>query len=102
MWTYRLTGLFRDGETQTDFSRNNRVFIAPAITWSPSADTSLTILANYQWDELTPNTFLPIANPAFPNIPKFSRSFTASDPNFDRFDADHGSIGYEFEHSFNE
>jgi iron complex outermembrane receptor protein len=102
VWTYRLTGLFRDGQTQTDFSRNNRVFIAPAITWSPSADTSLTILANYQWDELTPNTFLPIASPAFPNIPKFSRSFTTSDPNFDRFDADHGSIGYEFEHSFNE
>ena len=102
VWTYRLTGLFRDGQTQTDFSKNNRVFIAPAITWSPSADTSLTILANYQWDKLTPNTFLPIASPDFPNIPKFSRSFTTSDPNFDRFDADHGSIGYEFEHSFNE
>ena len=102
VWTYRLTGLFRDGALQTDFSKNNRVFIAPAITWSPSADTSLTILANYQWDELTPNTFLPVANSAFPNIPKFSRSFTSSDPDFDRFDANHGSIGYLFEHSFNE
>jgi iron complex outermembrane recepter protein len=102
VWTYRLTGLFRDGQLEKDFSKNNRVFIAPAITWSPSADTSLTILANYQWDELTPNTFLPIANPAFPNLPKFSRSFTTSDPNFDRFDANHGSIGYQFEHSFNE
>jgi iron complex outermembrane receptor protein len=102
VWTYRLTGLFRDGQEEKDFSKNNRVFIAPAITWSPSADTSLTVLANYQWDELTPNTFLPVANPAFPDLPKFSRSFTTSDPNFDRFDANHGSIGYQFEHSFNE
>ncbi len=102
VWTYRLTGLFRDGELEKDFSKNNRVFIAPAITWSPSADTSLTILANYQWDELTPNTFLPIASPLNPTLPKFSRSFTTSDPSFDRFDANHGSIGYQFEHSFNE
>lgn len=102
IWTYRLTGMFRDGEKEKDFSKNNRVFIAPAITWSPSADTSLTILANYQWDELTPNTFVPIADPARPDLKRFSRSFTTSDPNFDRFDANHGSIGYDFEHSFNE
>ena len=56
------------GRLETDFSKNNRVFIAPAITWSPSADTSLTILANYQWDELTPNTFLPIASPLYPDL----------------------------------
>ncbi|MGH6862393.1 MAG: TonB-dependent siderophore receptor, partial [Phyllobacterium sp.] len=102
IWTYRLTGLFRDGELEQDFSRNNRVFIAPSLTWSPSADTSLTILSNYQWDELTPNTFLPVADATRPNLRKFSRSFTTSDPNFDRFDANHGSIGYEFEHHFNE
>lgn len=101
IWTYRLTGLFRDGKTQQDFSKNDRVFIAPAITWSPSADTSLTILGNYQWDELTPNTFLPVVNPQFGTLPEFSRSFTTSDPKFDRFNVNHGSIGYQFEHSFN-
>ncbi|SDO90347.1 iron complex outermembrane recepter protein [Phyllobacterium sp. YR620] len=102
VWTYRLTGLLRDGELETDFSQNDRVYIAPAITWSPSADTSLTVLANYQWDKLTPNAFLPVANPAFPDLPKFSRSFTTAQPGFNDFDANHGSIGYLFEHSFND
>jgi iron complex outermembrane recepter protein len=102
VWTYRLTGLFREGHEAIDFSKNNRVFIAPAITWSPSADTSLTVFANYQWDKLPPNTFLPVASPLHPNLPKFSRSFTTSDPDFDRFNANHGSIGYSFEHRFND
>lgn len=102
IWTYRLTGLFRDGHEGVDFSKNDRVFIAPAITWSPSADTSLTVFANYQWDKLPPNAFLPVASPLHPGLPKFPRSFTTSDPDFDRFNANHGSIGYSFEHRFNE
>ncbi|QND50607.1 TonB-dependent siderophore receptor (plasmid) [Phyllobacterium sp. 628] len=103
VWTYRLTGLFRDGEQEKKFSENDRVFIAPAITWSPSADTSLTVLANYQWDKLTPNYFLPLAGVQYPAAyGQLSRSFTTADPNFDRFHANHGSIGYDFEHTFNE
>ncbi len=103
VWTYRLTGLFRDGEQEKKFSENDRVFIAPAITWSPSADTSLTVLANYQWDKLTPNYFVPLAGVQYPaSYGKLSRSFTTADPNFDRFHANHGSIGYDFEHNFND
>ncbi|RWE31452.1 MAG: TonB-dependent siderophore receptor [Mesorhizobium sp.] len=103
VWSYRLTGLVRNGSTETDYSRNDRVFVAPALTWQPDAQTSLTILANYQWDRLAPNAFLPVAGQDYPaEHGKLPRSFFTGSPDFDRFDANHGSIGYQFSHEFNE
>ncbi len=99
--SYRLTGLLRDGETEKEFSKNDRAFIAPAFTWKPDEQTSLTILANYQSDKMTPNSFIP-AGVEYPGAPRLSRSFNPGSPEFDRFNADHGSIGYEFSHTFND
>ncbi|MFQ3460006.1 TonB-dependent receptor plug domain-containing protein, partial [Bradyrhizobium sp. UFLA01-814] len=45
---WRLTGVARDGETQVDYTKDNRVFIAPAVTVKPNEDTTITFLANYQ------------------------------------------------------
>ncbi|WP_217575378.1 TonB-dependent siderophore receptor [Mesorhizobium sp. GbtcB19] len=97
VWSYRLTGLVRDGATQIDYSRNDRVFVAPALTWQPDAQTSLTILANYQWDRLSPGQFLPVGLDT-----KLPRSFFTGSPDFDRYDTNHGSIGYQFSHEFDE
>ncbi len=44
---YRVTGLFRDADTQVRYAEDNRRFIAPALTWQPTNQTSLTLLANY-------------------------------------------------------
>lgn len=96
VWSYRLTGLVRNGEIETDYSRNDRIFVAPALKWQPDAQTSLTILANYQWDRLTPIQFLPAQ---YGNLP---RNFFTGSPDFDRFDANHGSIGYQFSHEFDD
>lgn len=41
---WRLTGIVRDGGSQVDFVRDNRVFIAPAVTFKPDEDTTLTLL----------------------------------------------------------
>ncbi|WP_292706535.1 TonB-dependent siderophore receptor [Mesorhizobium sp.] len=95
VWSYRLTGLVRNGAIETDYSRNDRIFVAPALTWQPDAQTSLTILANYQWDRLAPGQFLPVGY----GLP---RSFFTGSPDFDRFDANHGSIGYQFSHEFDD
>ena len=103
MWSYRLTGLYRDGANETDYSENDRIFIAPALTWQPDAQTSLTILANYQWDKLEPIISVPVAGMDYPaGYPQVSRSFFPGSPDFNRFDADHGSIGYQFSHSFDD
>lgn len=109
VWSYRLTGLFRDGSTQTDHTDNDRIYIAPALTWQPDAQTSLTILANYQWDKLAPLYEAPVAgvtdngDPENPYTGPLARpSFFGGVPGFDRFHANHGSIGYQFSHEFNE
>ena len=58
-WTYRLNGLLRDSGGQTDFSRDDRQFLAPALRWKPSADTSLTLLADITRDRVTPKSWWP-------------------------------------------
>ncbi len=50
VWTYRLTMLGRDANTRLDHDKDNRLYIAPALTWQPNADTKLTLLARYQKD----------------------------------------------------
>jgi hypothetical protein len=49
-WRYRLTAIGFDDDTQIDHTYNRRVAIAPAITYAPDDDTSVTLLANYQRD----------------------------------------------------
>jgi iron complex outermembrane receptor protein len=102
VWSYRFTGLFRDGSTQMDYTRNDRVYIAPALTWQPDAQTSLTVLANYQWDRLAPIYSVPVPGMSGYEGPEVSRNFFTGQPGFDRFDADHGSIGYQFQHEFDD
>jgi hypothetical protein len=66
-WLYRFIGIARDSDTQTDFVKDDRVTIAPAITWRPSKNTSWTILGLYQNDS-TGSTiaFLPIEGTLYP------------------------------------
>jgi iron complex outermembrane receptor protein len=81
---YRLTGMGRVGETQIDFQDDERVLIAPSLTWVPDTDTTLTVHALYQHDGQSP------------------RNFFQGDPNYNRFERTQAYIGYQFEHSFDE
>ncbi|CUA87629.1 TonB-dependent siderophore receptor [Chelatococcus sambhunathii] len=102
IWSYRITGLLRDSETQVDYTRNDRHFIAPALTWRPSADTSLTLFGSYQHDEASAYGTLPALGTRFANPNgRIARSFFIGDPNFDRVDRTAYSLGYAFEHRFN-
>ncbi|CAN7254479.1 TonB-dependent siderophore receptor [Mesorhizobium sp. LjRoot246] len=102
---FRLTGAAHMGDTQTDFVEDDRIFIAPAITWQPNADTSLAILANYQRDRSGwAMQYLPAYGTITPGKDgKFlPNSMFVGDPGFDSYDNDQASIGYEFDHRFNE
>jgi iron complex outermembrane recepter protein len=99
---FRLTGLARDGDTQVDFAKDDRFFIAPAFTWQPSSSTSLTLLAHYQKDDAYPDQFLPASGTVLPNPNgKISTGRLLGEPG-DRFERDKYSLGYAFEHEFNE
>ena len=59
----RLTGRVRDADTQTDYVPDDRVLIAPSITWQPTMDTTLTLIGNYQEDDGgSVQQFLPVGS----------------------------------------
>jgi len=102
---YRLTGLVREAGTQVDFIDNNRVYIAPALTWNLAPDTSLTLLANYQsdWGAKTGFNYLPTSGTLKwnPNGRIPVRRYLG-EPDFDRLSRSQQSVGYAFEHRFSD
>lgn len=100
--SYRLTGLFREAGTQVDFVRNDRIFIAPALTWQPTDNTSLTILTSFMHDEFGISQRLPAAGTLLPNpngmIP--TNTYTGEDGT-EKYKRSEYSLGYLLEHRFN-
>jgi iron complex outermembrane receptor protein len=101
---YRLTGLVRDSGTQIDYGKDNRKFIAPSVTWEPSADTKLTILGSYLQEDLgnQVNVLPPIGTLTEASYGRIPTNFYAGEPSFDKFIRTSKSIGYEFEHRFDD
>jgi len=100
VWSYRLTALARKSDTFIDYGRNDRVYVAPALTWRPSAATSLTLLASHQESKQSDAGTLPANGTLLPNpngvIP---RSRYLGEPGHNRFNTTTSTIGYVFEHS---
>lgn len=99
---YRIVGLGRLADTQTDFMQDNKIFIAPSFTWRPTTDTSFTILSQYQkidnkgYQQYVPGqvSFLPNPNGPVP----YSRYL--GEPSADGYKLEQSMIGYAFEHRF--
>lgn len=103
VWSYRLTALVRDSDTPLDYTRDDRVYIAPALTWRPSAATSLTLLANYQRMRTSSSGALPadgtlLANP----YGKLPRDRFLGEPSRNDFNNDTTSVGWQFDHAFSD
>jgi iron complex outermembrane receptor protein len=99
-FTYRLTGIGRIAQTQYDYNEEQRIAIAPALTWKPDADTSLTILGNYQYEPQGGfYNFAPASGTVLPNrFGRLPNSFFSGDPAYNLFQRRQASIGYQFEH----
>ena len=99
---YRIVGLARDSNSQTDFVQDNKLFIAPSFTWRPTMDTSFTILSQYQkvknkgYQQYVPGqvSFLPNPNGRIP----YSRYL--GEPGPDGYNLEQFAVGYAFEHRF--
>jgi iron complex outermembrane recepter protein len=103
-WLYRVTGLARDSDTQTDHIGDERFGIAPALTWRPNEATSLTLLSSFQRDPQG-GLFNPL--PAYGTVlynpnGKISPSEYLGDSRRDHFARTQYSVGYLFEHQFND
>lgn len=100
-WLYRITALMRDAGTQINYSPDNSIYFAPAVTWQPNAQTSLTVLTSYQKTEKGGSEqSLPMANTIFNTGPKISPSLYLGAPGFTNWTVETLSAGYEFKHEF--
>ena len=101
----RITALYRDRETQVDFLTSQRLFISPAITFRFSDSTELTLLANYQDDDLENQStgFLPIFGTEEPNpFGKVPVGRNLGETGYNFFKREQWSAGYDFSHSFSD
>ncbi|MFT3974470.1 MAG: TonB-dependent siderophore receptor [Amaricoccus sp.] len=98
---WRLTGLYRGGETGFANSFNDRQFIAPALTWRPDAATEITVLTNIQKDKTTPALSLPVAGEDYPAASGALPDWMwRTNPDESYYKADIASAGYLFSHEF--
>jgi iron complex outermembrane receptor protein len=104
VFSYRLTGLVRDSDTQIDYAKDDRQYIAPAFTWRPSEDTSLTILSNFQKDRNVLGYYaLPRIGTLVPSqYGRLPTNLFVGDPDYDKYDVEQWSVGYQFEHHFDD
>ncbi|MFM0269995.1 TonB-dependent siderophore receptor [Paraburkholderia aspalathi] len=101
--TYRFTATGLDTRTQVEGTRQKRIYIAPAVTWKPDENTTLTILAKYQRDpDVGYYNFVPaVGSVLFNPAGQISSHTNVGDPDFDHHSRTQLSVGYEFEHRFN-
>lgn len=97
---YRLTFMGRESDTQIDYVPDDRVYIAPALTFrSDSRDTTLTVLSSYQRDHTSFIDGLPAKGTVLfnPNGSIPSSRFTG-EPAWSNFERESYSVGYILDH----
>jgi len=93
MWSYRLTAKWQDAKQGIEYSNDDRIYIAPALTFSPSADTDFTLLMSYsKRDGSTAHSI--------PYLSGIDSETYLAEPDFDNMDTIERNIGYEFRHDF--
>ncbi|WP_339532332.1 TonB-dependent siderophore receptor [Pseudomonas mucidolens] len=105
VYSYRVAGLFDDADGQVEHTETRRQSLSTAFTWRPSDATSLTLLGHFQKD---PKGASYGSMPAWGSVlhSPLGRSidvdFYDGEKNFEKSDREHFSLGYAFEHHFND
>jgi len=97
---YRFTGVARNADTDIDGVPDDRVYVAPALTFKPNEDTKLILLTEYM-DSTTGGTVAYVNTYDGPFSTGATHHF-GGDPDFNEFRQKQGRIGWEFEHRFND
>lgn len=97
---YRAVGLARDSDTQFEFNDKNAVaddrrFFAPAVTWKPNGDTSITLLAQYQEDHAG-------IGRVYTDAQGNATHVLVGDPDYNTFDQTQKTAGAMVEHRFSD
>jgi iron complex outermembrane receptor protein len=100
-YLYRMIGVVRDSDTQFQYHdgpdvEDNRVYLAPSLTWLPNSDTSLTVRADYLRDT-SGGTIAVLTKPGG----KVTDTLLG-DYSFNHFRQEQFTVGYELSHQFND
>jgi iron complex outermembrane recepter protein len=98
---YRLTGSVLDTGTQVNDVRNHHYFLAPALTWQPDTDTTLTILSHVlRQDDGFALLNLPAAGTLYasPVYGKLSTGLFTGEPGLNSATLTQWDVGYAFQH----
>lgn len=100
---WRLTALSREGANEMKNSQDDRDLLALGLTWAPTDRTSITLLGHWQRDNLTANSFSPVAGEDYDAaLGALPRSFTNMQHPWNRFATEQASIGWQAEHEFSD
>ena len=101
---YRLTALGSDANSEIDYAEQQRMFLAPSLTWRPNDDTSLTLFAQYQRDDAVPEAQgLPAVGTVFANPNgKIDRDLFLGEPGVNDYKRNQYVVGYELSHKLND
>ena len=102
-WQFRMVGLALDGEARQVHSERERQLIAPSLRWT-NGDSDLTLLMYYQRDDMNASYYNHVPRAAVFGNPngRIPLNFRAGDPTWDLWDFEVWSIGYLFNHDFND
>lgn len=97
---YRLVSLLLDTDNQLKFSNgdrggNEKSFVAPSLLWQITADTKLTVLAESSRTKTDGFSLYVVRDNIYPAVLR-------GDPDYLTYEQKQSSLGYEFEHRFNE
>ncbi len=100
----RLVGLYRDGQTQIDYTGQEHWFLAPSYTWQAGERTRLTLLGLYQQDRGgSTYQFLPMDGTLRPTpYGRMKNTTFIGEPDWNTYNRDIWTAGWLFEHGFNE
>lgn len=93
IWSYRLTAKWQDAKQGIEYSQDDRVYIAPALTFSHTDDTEFTLLTSY-------NKRNGSTAHSIPYLSGVDSETFLGEPDFDNMDTIERSIGYQFRHDF--
>ncbi|CBN56576.1 TonB-dependent siderophore receptor protein [Kamptonema sp. PCC 6506] len=96
---YRINGLYRTSESFRGFEQDEqRLFIAPTLTWRISDRADLTVSLEYTEDRRAADNQLPAIGNRIVDVP---RDRIGSEPD-DRIGTEDLNVGYNFEYRFSE
>jgi iron complex outermembrane receptor protein len=99
----RLVAVARDAGMQTREVEDDRIVVAPSLTWRATPDTTITLLGLYQDDHTASSQqFLPYVATLQDDFPKLPVEAFLGEPDYDRLDTEQASLTLLASHRFSD